>query len=102
MKFVTKVGIYDPEAERSLAKARLKLEHARKMMTIDLTEDAGRAACLGCTTSPSGKADAPQNREQRRRKRSNSNLQSLTDRFFASRSEFYSEIVKSQRVIFGH
>jgi uncharacterized protein (UPF0332 family) len=35
-----------PEAERFLAKARLTLGHARKMMTVDLTEDAGRAAYL--------------------------------------------------------
>lgn len=35
-----------PESARYLAKARLTLEHARKMLTIDLTEDAGRAAYL--------------------------------------------------------
>jgi uncharacterized protein (UPF0332 family) len=35
-----------PEASRYLAKARLTLEHARLMLTIDLTEDAGRAAYL--------------------------------------------------------
>jgi uncharacterized protein (UPF0332 family) len=33
-----------PEAERYLAKARLTLEHARTMLTVKLTEDAGRAA----------------------------------------------------------
>jgi len=33
-----------PESERFLAKARLTLEHAQRMMTIDLTEDAGRPA----------------------------------------------------------
>ena len=35
-----------PEGERYLAKARLTLEHARIMLTVDLTEDAGRAAYL--------------------------------------------------------
>lgn len=35
-----------PEAERYLAKARLSLDHARVMMTVDLTEDAGRTAYL--------------------------------------------------------
>jgi uncharacterized protein (UPF0332 family) len=35
-----------PEAARYLAKARLTLEHARKMLTVQLTEDAGRAAYL--------------------------------------------------------
>lgn len=35
-----------PEAERYLAKARLTLDHARTMLTVDLTEDAGRAAYL--------------------------------------------------------
>ena len=35
-----------PEAERYLAKARLTLEHARLMLTVKLTEDAGRAAYL--------------------------------------------------------
>ena len=35
-----------PESERYLAKANLTLEHARKMLGIDLTEDAGRAAYL--------------------------------------------------------
>ena len=33
-----------PEAERFLPKARLTLDHARLMPTVDLTEDAGRAA----------------------------------------------------------
>ena len=35
-----------PEAERYLAKARLTLDHARTMLTVNLTEDAGRAAYL--------------------------------------------------------
>ena len=35
-----------PEAERYLAKATLILEHARAMLGINLTEDAGRAAYL--------------------------------------------------------
>jgi uncharacterized protein (UPF0332 family) len=35
-----------PEAERYLAKARLTLEHAHTMLTVNLTEDAGRAAYL--------------------------------------------------------
>ena len=35
-----------PEAERYLAKARLTLEHARTMLTVNLTEDAGRAAYI--------------------------------------------------------
>ncbi|MBV9252515.1 MAG: HEPN domain-containing protein [Acetobacteraceae bacterium] len=35
-----------PEAERYLAKARLTLEHARTMLTVNLAEDAGRAAYL--------------------------------------------------------
>ena len=35
-----------PEAERYLAKACLTLDHARTMLTVDLTEDAGRAAYL--------------------------------------------------------
>lgn len=35
-----------PEAERSLAKARRTLEHARTMLTVELVEDAGRAAYL--------------------------------------------------------
>jgi uncharacterized protein (UPF0332 family) len=35
-----------PEAEHYLAKARLTLTHARTMLTVDLTEDAGRAAYL--------------------------------------------------------
>jgi uncharacterized protein (UPF0332 family) len=35
-----------PEAERYLAKARLTLSHGRTMLTVDLTEDAGRAAYL--------------------------------------------------------
>lgn len=35
-----------PEAERCLAKARLTLARARKMLTVQLTEDAGRAAYL--------------------------------------------------------
>ena len=35
-----------PEAERYLAKAVLILEHARAMLGINLTEDAGRAAYL--------------------------------------------------------
>jgi uncharacterized protein (UPF0332 family) len=35
-----------PEAERYLAKARLILDHARTMLTVNLTEDAGRAAYL--------------------------------------------------------
>ncbi|HEY3776836.1 MAG TPA: HEPN domain-containing protein [Rhizomicrobium sp.] len=35
-----------PEAERYLAKARLTLAHARKMLTVQPTEDAGRAAYL--------------------------------------------------------
>jgi uncharacterized protein (UPF0332 family) len=35
-----------PEAGRYLAKARLTLDHARTMLTVDLTEDAGRAAYL--------------------------------------------------------
>lgn len=35
-----------PEAERYLTKARLTLDHARTMLTVDLTEDAGRAAYL--------------------------------------------------------
>ena len=35
-----------PEAERYLAKARLSLEHARTMLSVHLTEDAGRAAYL--------------------------------------------------------
>jgi uncharacterized protein (UPF0332 family) len=33
-----------PEAERYLAKARLTLEHTRTMLTVNLTEDAGRTA----------------------------------------------------------
>jgi hypothetical protein len=35
-----------PEAERYLTKARLTLDHGRTMLTVDLTEDAGRAAYL--------------------------------------------------------
>jgi uncharacterized protein (UPF0332 family) len=35
-----------PEAERYLAKARLTLERARLMLTVRLTEDAGRSAYL--------------------------------------------------------
>jgi uncharacterized protein (UPF0332 family) len=35
-----------PESERYLVKARLTLAHARAMLTVDLTEDAGRAACM--------------------------------------------------------
>jgi uncharacterized protein (UPF0332 family) len=35
-----------PEAARYLAKARLTLDHARTMLTVNLTEDAGRASCL--------------------------------------------------------
>ena len=35
-----------PEAERYLAKARLTLAHAHVMLTVNLTEDAGRAAYL--------------------------------------------------------
>jgi len=35
-----------PESERYLAKARLTLQHARTMLTVNLTEDAGRAAYL--------------------------------------------------------
>ena len=35
-----------PESERYLAKSNLTLEHARKMLGIDLTEDAGRTAYL--------------------------------------------------------
>jgi hypothetical protein len=35
-----------PEAGRYLAKARLTLQHARTMLTVKLTEDAGRAAYL--------------------------------------------------------
>ena len=35
-----------PEAGRYLAKARLTLQHARTMLTVELTEDAGRAAYL--------------------------------------------------------
>jgi uncharacterized protein (UPF0332 family) len=35
-----------PETERSLAKARLTLEHARTRLTVELAEDAGRAADL--------------------------------------------------------
>ena len=35
-----------PEAGRYLAKARLTLDHARKMLTVQLNEDAGRAAYL--------------------------------------------------------
>lgn len=35
-----------PEAERYLAKARLTLDHGRTMLTVNLTEDAGRAAYL--------------------------------------------------------
>ncbi len=35
-----------PEAGRYLAKARLTLQHARTMLTVRLTEDAGRAAYL--------------------------------------------------------
>jgi len=35
-----------PEAERYLTNARLTLDHARTMLTVDLTEDAGRAAYL--------------------------------------------------------
>jgi hypothetical protein len=31
-----------PEATRYLEKARLILEHARLMLTVNLTEDAGR------------------------------------------------------------
>ncbi len=34
------------ESERYLAKARLTLDHARVMLTVNLTEDAGRAAYL--------------------------------------------------------
>ena len=33
-------------AERYLAKANLTLDNAHKMLAIDLTEGAGRAACL--------------------------------------------------------
>jgi uncharacterized protein (UPF0332 family) len=35
-----------PEAARYLEKARLTLQHARTMLTVELTEDAGRAAYL--------------------------------------------------------
>ncbi|HWY16409.1 MAG TPA: HEPN domain-containing protein [Rhizomicrobium sp.] len=35
-----------PEAGRYLAKARLTLDHARKMLIVQLNEDAGRAAYL--------------------------------------------------------
>jgi uncharacterized protein (UPF0332 family) len=35
-----------PESERYLTKARPTLDHARTMLTVDLTEDAGRAAYL--------------------------------------------------------
>jgi uncharacterized protein (UPF0332 family) len=35
-----------PEAERYLAKARLTLDRARLMLTVHLTEDAGRSAYL--------------------------------------------------------
>jgi len=35
-----------PEAGRFLAKARLTLDHARRMLSVQLTEDAGRAAYL--------------------------------------------------------
>jgi uncharacterized protein (UPF0332 family) len=35
-----------PEAERYLTKARLTLDHGRTMLTVNLTEDAGRAAYL--------------------------------------------------------
>jgi uncharacterized protein (UPF0332 family) len=35
-----------PEAERYLTKARLTLDHARTMLAVNLTEDAGRAAYL--------------------------------------------------------
>jgi uncharacterized protein (UPF0332 family) len=35
-----------PETGRYLAKARLTLDHARRMLTVQLTEDAGRAAYL--------------------------------------------------------
>ena len=35
-----------PEGERYLAKARQTLAHARTMLTVKLTEDAGRAAYL--------------------------------------------------------
>lgn len=35
-----------PEAGRYLAKARLTLQHARTMLTVNLTADAGRAAYL--------------------------------------------------------
>ena len=35
-----------PEAERYLAKARLTLDRARLMLTVNLTEDAGRSAYL--------------------------------------------------------
>ncbi len=35
-----------PEAERYLAKARTTLDHAKLMLTVNLTEDAGRAAYL--------------------------------------------------------
>ena len=35
-----------PEAGRYLAKARTTLAHARTMLTVTLTEDAGRAAYL--------------------------------------------------------
>lgn len=35
-----------PEAERYLPKARRVLEHARLMLTVGLTEDAGRTAYL--------------------------------------------------------
>jgi len=35
-----------PEAERTLTKARLTLDHGQTMLTVNLTEDAGRAAYL--------------------------------------------------------
>jgi hypothetical protein len=35
-----------PEARRYLDKARLILEHAQRMLSVDLMEDAGRAAYL--------------------------------------------------------
>jgi uncharacterized protein (UPF0332 family) len=35
-----------PEAESYLAKARITLDHGRTMLTVNLTEDAGRAAYL--------------------------------------------------------
>lgn len=33
-----------PEAERYLAKARQSIEHARMMLAVGLTDEAGRAA----------------------------------------------------------